>query len=160
MSFVRALRVAGSALTAQRLRTDIIANNVANMNTTRTPEGGPYRRQQLVFAARQERPPFAALLLARAAGAGAPASLMQRLATGRPGEGVQVANLLPDARPPKRVFEPDHPDADANGMVQYPDIDPVTEMTDLLSATRAYEANVTVLNAAKSMALRALDIGR
>lgn len=160
MSFISALRVAGSALTAQRLRTDVIANNVANMTTTRTPEGGPYRRQQVIFGARQERVPFFSQLLARATAAGAPASLLQRLPLGRPGEGVQVTNVQPDRRPAKRVFEPEHPDADVNGMVEYPDIDPVTEMTDLLSASRAYEANVTVLNAAKSMALRALDIGR
>lgn len=160
MSFISALRVAGSALTAQRLRTDVIANNVANMTTTRTPEGGPYRRQQVIFGARQERVPFFSQLLARATAAGAPASLLQRLPSGRPGEGVHVTNVQPDRRPAKRVFEPEHPDADVNGMVEYPDIDPVTEMTDLLSASRAYEANVTVLNAAKSMALRALDIGR
>lgn len=160
MSFIRALRVAGSALTAERLRTDVIANNVANMNTTRTPEGGPYRRQQVIFGARQERLPFYSVLLARFAGAGAPPSLLERLSTARSGDGVQVVRVQADGRAPKRVFEPEHPDADASGMVEYPDIEPVTEMTDLLSATRAYDANVTVFNAAKAMALRALDIGR
>ncbi|MBI3974310.1 MAG: flagellar basal body rod protein FlgC [Chloroflexi bacterium] len=155
MAFLSALRIAGSALTAQRLRSDVIANNVANMNTTRTAEGGPYRRQQVIFAARQERLPFRTVLIAHSM-----ANLPGLLGVQRPGDGVQVQNLAPDGRPPKLVFEPDHPDANAEGFVAYPDIDPVTEMADMLSATRAYEANVTTLNAAKAMALKALEIGR
>jgi flagellar basal-body rod protein FlgC len=161
MAFFSALRIAGSSLTAQRLRTDVIANNVANMNTTRTAEGGPYRRQQVVFTPRQEPASFRQLLFARTLASlpGAPAS-SAALAAGRPGQGVQVAAVGPDNRPGKRVFEPDHPDADLEGFVEYPDIDPVTEMADMLSASRAYEASVTTLNAAKSMALKALEIGR
>jgi flagellar basal-body rod protein FlgC len=160
MAFFSALRIAGSALTAQRLRTDVIANNVANMNTTRTAEGGPYQRQQVVFTPRQEPMSFRQLLFSRTlatlpAGLAGPAAL-----GGRPGEGVQVATIGPDNRPGKRVYEPDHPDADIEGFVEYPDIDPVTEMADMLSASRAYEASVTTLNAAKGMALKALEIGR
>ena len=155
MGFLSALRIAGSALTAQRLRTDVIANNVANMNTTRTAEGGPYKRQQVIFAARQERLDFRMALLAHGM-----ANLPGLLGTQRPGDGVQVHSLAPDGRGPKMVFEPDHPDANADGFVQYPDIDPVTEMADMLSASRAYEANVTTLNAAKAMAMKALEIGR
>jgi flagellar basal-body rod protein FlgC len=155
MGFLSALRIAGSALTAQRLRADVIANNIANMNTTRTAEGGAYQRQQVVFAARQERLPFRTILFAR--------GLLPVPGPGgyeRPGDGVQVAAVGPDGRPAKRVFEPDHPDADPEGFVDYPDIDPVTEMADMLSASRAYEANVTALNAAKGMAAKALEIGR
>ena len=155
MGFLSALRIAGSALTAQRLRTDVIANNVSNMNTTRTAEGGPYKRQQVIFAARHERLPFRSVLLAHGM-----ANLPGLMGTQRPGDGVQVQAVGPDGRAPKKAFEPDHPDADADGFVEYPDIDPVTEMADMLSASRAYEANVTTLNAAKAMAMKALEIGR
>jgi flagellar basal-body rod protein FlgC len=161
MGFFSALRIAGSALTAQRLRTDVIANNVANMNTTRTAEGGPYRRQQVVFSPVQEQPSFKQLLFARALVnlPGAPI-VPEGIGAGRPGSGVTVTSVGQDGRPGKRVFEPDQPDADLEGFVEYPDIDPVTEMADMLSATRAYEASVTTLNAAKGMALKALEIGR
>jgi flagellar basal-body rod protein FlgC len=154
MAFFSALRAAGAALTAQRLRADLIANNIANMNTTRTAEGGPYRRQQAIFAARQEQVPFGDLLFARGMAGPAAGSAPS------PRGGVDVIRVSDDGRPPKRVFEPDHPDANAEGYVEYPDIDPVTEMADMMSATRAYEANVTTLNAAKGMALKALEIGR
>ena len=156
MSFFNALRIAGSALTAQRLRTDVIANNIANMNTTRTAEGGPYRRQQLVFTPRQEQVPFRTILLAQ----GVVNIPSPTGATMPPGQGVRVSRVGPDDRPARRTYEPDHPDADAEGFVGYPDIDPVTEMADMLSATRAYEANVTAFNAAKAMASKALEIGR
>lgn len=156
MSFFNALRIAGSALTAQRLRTDVIANNIANMNTTRTAEGGPYRRQQLVFAPRQDASPFRTILLAYGV-VNIPSPVGGKQT---PGTGVQVTSVGPDGRPARRVYEPDHPDADVDGFVGYPDIDPVTEMADMLSATRAYEANVTTLNAAKAMASKALEIGR
>ena len=161
MAFFSALRIAGSALTAPRLRTDVIANNVANMNTTRTAEGGPYRRQQVIFSPRQESASFRQLLLSRTMSnlPGAPL-LPSGITNGRPGEGVQVVSMSADGKPGKRVFEPDHPDADVDGFVEYPDIDPVTEMADMLTATRAYEASVTTLNAAKGMALKALEIGR
>jgi flagellar basal-body rod protein FlgC len=161
MGFFSALRTAGSALTAQRVRTDVIANNVANMNTTRTAEGGPYRRQQVVFTPQQEGASFRQLLLARTMAniPGAP-TVPSGFNSAKPGQGVQVASMGADGRPGKRVFEPDHPDAGVDGFVEYPDIDPVTEMADMLSATRAYEASVTTLNAAKGMALKALEIGR
>jgi flagellar basal-body rod protein FlgC len=161
MGFFSALRIAGSALTAQRLRTDVIANNVANMNTTRTAEGGPYRRQQVIFNPIQDQPTFKQLLFSRAM-VGLPGApiVPSGMGVGKPGDGVQVVSVGADGRPGKKVFEPDHPDADLEGFVEYPDIDPVTEMADMLSATRAYEASVTTLNAAKGMALKALEIGR
>jgi flagellar basal-body rod protein FlgC len=162
MGFLSALRIAGSALTAERLRTDVIANNVANMNTTRTAEGGAYKRQQVVFNARQDTgSTFRTILmnhgLGGLAGAG---SLPGVFSNHAPGSGVEVQSIQNDNRPAKKVFEPDNPDADVDGFVSYPDIDPVTEMADMLSASRAYEANVTTLNAAKGMAMKALEIGR
>lgn len=159
MAFYSTLRIAASALTAQRLRADVIANNVANMNTTRTAEGGPYRRQQVIFQAQQAPLSFRAMLLAQRMGS-LPGPAGQPAFTEAPGQGVAVVSVGPDGRPPKRVYEPDNPDAGPDGFVEYPDIDPITEMADMLSATRAYEANVTTLNAAKAMALKALEIGR
>lgn len=145
MSIFSSFRVSASGLTAQRLRLDTISSNIANAETTRTAEGGPYRRQQVVFQP----------LLQETAPA--------RIRFGRPATsaaGVQVTALLADEAPARLVFDPNHPDADADGMVAYPNVDPVVEMTDLMAATRAYEANVTAFNAAKQMAAKALDLGR
>jgi len=150
MSILASLRASASALTAQRMRMNTIANNVANQETTRTPEGGPYRRQQVVFTPRTNGLPFLQVLRASGLGRVGPAG----------GGGVQVAEVVEDPTPPRMVFQPDHPDANADGYVAYPNVDLVSEMVDMLSATRSYEANVTVLNSAKSMALRALDILR
>lgn len=133
MGLFDSFRISGSALTAQRLRLDAIASNLANLETTRTPEGGPYRRQAVVFAPRP------------VSGVGA--------------VGVQVTAVLSQARF-RRVYDPGHPDADADGFVTMPDINLATEMTDLLSAVRAYEANVSAINALRQMAQRALELGR
>lgn len=139
-------RITASALTSQRLRMDVTANNVANAETTRTEEGGPYQRQQVVFEAQQDGSHF----------------IPTRFSANnsKPGRGVQVTEILTDDSPGNRVYDPDHPDADEEGFVTYPNVNVVTEMTDMLSATRSYEANVTVFNSLKNMALRALDIGR
>src|SRR3990170_1761220 len=149
MGLLSSLKISSSALTAERLRMDVIANNVANMNTTRTAEGGPYRREMVTFAAKTNGLSFL--------------SFFHRNRDSDPaaaGGGVAVNSILKDNTPPRRVFNPEHPDADAEGFVLMPNINIVTEMTDLLSANRAYEANVTVLNAIKNMALNALSIGR
>ncbi len=137
MSLFGSMNVSGSALTAQRLRMDVIAGNIANAETTRTAgQRVPYRRQQVVF---QPLP----------------------TATDGIGNGLQVARVVRDPQPPREVYDPTHPDADPQtGLVAYPNVDVATEMTDLLSATRAYEANVTVLNAVKQMAQKSLDLGR
>ena len=147
MGLMQSMRVSASALMAQRLRMDVVANNVANMNTSRTADGGPYRRQSVVFAEQGREVPFRDFLHRQ---------------SGTPGQGggVFVSEIREDNTPPRRVFDPQHPDADPEGYVLLPDINAVTELTDLVSARRAYEASVTVLNATKSMALRALDIGR
>ncbi|MBO2518178.1 MULTISPECIES: flagellar basal body rod protein FlgC [Limnochorda] len=140
MSLFGAMDVSASGLTAERLRMDLIASNLANANTTRTPEGGPYRRLMAVLVPEAVR------------SAGHP---MKRV-----GGGVRVQAIIQDPNPPRLVYQPDHPDADAEGYVAYPNVNPVTEMVDLITATRAYEANVTAFNAAKGMATKALEIGR
>jgi flagellar basal-body rod protein FlgC len=131
------MRISGSALTAQRLRMDVVAGNIANADTTRTNgQRAPYQRQQVVF---------------------------QPLLEGKDtvGDGLQVAAIVRDSAPPRQVYDPTHPDADPQtGMVAYPNVDATTEMTDLLSASRAYEANVTVLNAIKQMAQRSIELGK
>lgn len=147
MSVINSLRTAGSALTAQRLRMDVTSSNIANAESTRTPEGGPYKRAHVVFT--PARADFQSYLQ--------PLSMSSDpTANG----GVEVAAIEEDNTPPKMVYEPTHPDADQDGYVAYPNIDLVTEMTDMLSASRAYEANVTVINVAKNMAQKALDLGR
>jgi flagellar basal-body rod protein FlgC len=146
MGLLRSLQISGSALLAQRLRMDVVANNVANMNTSRTAEGGPYKRQSVRFQEDQPDSPFR--------------DILGRAADAATGGGVHVSRIVEDDAAPRRVHDPQHPDADANGDVLLPNIDVVTEMTDVVSARRAYEASVTVLNATKAMAMRALDIGR
>ncbi|HIQ05510.1 MAG TPA: flagellar basal body rod protein FlgC [Anaerolineae bacterium] len=145
MSFFTSLRISGSALTAQRLRMDVISNNIANMHTTRTARGGPYKREQVVFTTPES--PRGRFGLAQAA----PVLPMQ---------GVQVSAIVEDDQPGPSVYEPEHPDADADGYVIYPNVDVATEMVDMLSAARAYEANVTVIQTTKDMAAKALDIAR
>lgn len=146
MSIFNSLRISASGLTAERLRLDVIADNLANVNTTRTATGGPYRRKVAIL---EERPTDFADLL----------GIRSPLATGRRG-GVRVAAIAEDTSPPQRVYNPGHPDADADGYVLMPNVNVVTEMVEMITATRAYEANVTAMNAAKQMALRTLDIGR
>lgn len=134
MGLISTLRVSASGLSAERLRMDLIADNLANANTTRTPDGQPYRRKVAVFE------PIAP--------------------TARMPGGVRVAQIVQDTTPPRLVYEPGHPDADPNGYVAYPNVDIVHEMVDMITATRAYEANIQAFNAAKTMFMRTLDIGR
>lgn len=142
MSFSTSIRVGASALTAQRLRMDVISSNIANINTTRSPDGGPYKRREVVLAAASSRTGVL--------------PVGNRVAEPA---GVRVAGVI--ARDGVRlVNEPGHPDADENGNVAYPDIDLVQEMTDMMSAVRAYEASVTALNALKGMASKALELGK
>jgi flagellar basal-body rod protein FlgC len=151
MSFWSNIRVSSSALSAQRLRLDLISNNIANAQTTRTDTGGPYKRQDVVFSAQGSQP-------------GLPEFIAARLGNSIPGNqnkgGVQVATITQDQTTGEKVYDPSHPDADENGYVTYPNVDLVVEMTNMLSATRSYEANLAVVDAAKRMALKALDIGR
>ncbi|MDQ2799857.1 MAG: flagellar basal body rod protein FlgC [Armatimonadota bacterium] len=149
MGFMDTLAISASGMTAERLRMDVVANNLANVNTTRTPGGGPFRRQQVAMA-----PATASFgdTLAGLSGDDDGSETVQG--------GVQVAGIVPDMRPFKRVYQPGHPDADAQGYVSLPNVDTVTEMVDMMSATRAYEANVAAVGAVKSMAMKALEIGR
>lgn len=145
MGLAQSIGISRSGLQAERLRMDVVANNLANINSTRTPEGGPYKRESVVFRAADGTPSFASVL-----------STQQGAAPG----GVAVDGVVQDQAPPRRVYEPTNPDADQDGYVLYPDIDVATEMTDMMSANRSYQANVTALNAIKGMAEKALDIGR
>lgn len=140
-----ALQVSFSALHAQRIRMNVIASNLANAQSTRTPEGGPYKRQEVIFGAQPRRSPFEALL-------------NERLQDGV--SAVQVLDIVSDSSSPRLAYEPDHPDANAQGYVAYPNVNVMREMVDLISASRAYEANITAINSAKDMSLRALHIGR
>ncbi|SFA74138.1 MULTISPECIES: flagellar basal body rod protein FlgC [unclassified Bacillus (in: firmicutes)] len=153
MSIFHSINTSASALTAQRLRMDVISSNMANVDTTRgkivNGEWQPYSRKTVVMEPRE----------------GSFSSFLQMAKGGRVnsavGNGVKVSAIKEDNKTPfKMVFDPEHPDANADGFVQMPNVDPLREMVDLMSATRSYEANVTVMNASKSMLMKALEIGK
>jgi flagellar basal-body rod protein FlgC len=146
MGMFGAIDAAASGLTAERLRMDVISNNIANVNTTRTAGGGAYRRQMVVFAPRENEAAFAQIL-------------SEKVGTGT-GNGVKVVGITKDNSPTRKIYDPAHPDANQDGYVEMPNVNVVSEMVDMITATRAYEANVTTINAAKSMALKALEIGK
>ena len=150
MSFWQALRISSSALTAQRLRLDVISNNIANAETTRTDEGGPYKRQDVMFAAQGRQLSFASYL---------PIS-NKMSANALNLNGVEVSEVITDETPGTSVYDPTHADADAEGMVAYPNVNLVVEMTNMMSATRSYEANLSLIEAARAMAISAIEIGR
>ncbi len=150
MSFWRALRISASALSAQRLRLDVISNNVANAETTRTDEGGPYQRQDVIFTAQGAQTSFSSFLPVNKTLNDEELDL----------NGVQVSEVITDTSTGATVYDPSHPDADENGYVTYPNVNLAVEMTNMLSATRSYEASLTVLEASRSMAVKALEIGR
>jgi flagellar basal-body rod protein FlgC len=144
MGLIRALASSASGLAAQRVRMDVVSSNVANIETTSTPEGGPYQRKVVRFASGDSAMPFSNVI---------------RRFTGGADTGVVLTQVGVDQESQGRsVYDPAHPDADEEGFVAMPNVDMVQEMTDLTSANRSYQANVTVLNAVKQMALRALDI--
>ncbi|MBA3072158.1 MAG: flagellar basal body rod protein FlgC [Anaerolineae bacterium] len=151
MSFWSNMRVSSAALSAQRLRLDLISNNIANAQTTSTEAGGPYKRQDVFFQAQGNK-------------AGLPDFIANRLASKMPiaesQYGVQVAQIVTDQTTGAKVYDPSHPDSDAEGYVTYPNVDLVTEMTNMLSATRSYEANLAVVDASKNLAYKALNIGK
>jgi flagellar basal-body rod protein FlgC len=149
MGMFDAFDISASALTAERMRMDVTAENLANAQTTRTANGGPYRRKEVVLQEVAQGGGFAGSLKA-AMGAGT---------AGRPG-GVEVSGVVEDSTPSKMVYDPGHPDANAQGYVAMPNVDSVTEMVDLISSSRAYEANVTALQSAKQMFSKTLDLLR
>jgi flagellar basal-body rod protein FlgC len=148
MGLYTSLDIAASGLTAQRLRMDLIADNIANASTTRTPQGGPFRRRLAVFAPRSEPPP-------------APVAPGTDWANSpMPYHGVRVVGIVDDQSPFNVVHDPGHPDADINGDVAFPNVDPIVEMVDLIESNRAYEANLSVFETTKQLLMRTLTIGR
>lgn len=149
MAFLSSFDICASAMNAQRIRMDIAAENIANIDTTRTEGGGAYRRKEVVF---------------ESYGSGSFEEALRNAQDGRGlqsrNAGVRVAQIIEDDREMKRVYDPDHPDADEEGYVTMPNVDLLKETVDSMSATRSYEANVTALNAMKTMAQKALEIGK
>ena len=133
MSFFNVLDTAATGLSAQRIRINVISSNVANVKTTRTEEGGPYRKKNVIF---------------------------EQVLYGEHKGGVKVQKILPDFKPPMLVYEPSHPDANEEGYVAYPNINPIEELVNILEASRSYEANVTIINTAKQLAQQAIGIGQ
>jgi len=152
MGLYSSINIAGSGLSAQRTRLDVISDNIANAGTTRTAEGGPFRRSRVIFRPRVSQPYWRSPFL--------PEYLDNGI-----GKGVRIAKIEKDTdTKPRLVYDPTHPDAiktgPRKGYVEYPNVNIVNEMVDMISASRSYEANVAVINGSKSMFLKALDIGR
>ncbi|MBC7964098.1 MAG: flagellar basal body rod protein FlgC [Steroidobacteraceae bacterium] len=145
MDFFNSINVSSSALSAERTRMNLISSNLANANATRTPEGGPYKRKDAVFTATPLENRFNRAL------DGATAQQVRQ---------VEVSRIVEDQNPPRLQYDPGHPDANPQGYVAMPNVNVVEEMADMIGATRAYEANVTAVQAAKSMAMKTLEIGR
>ncbi|RLB94794.1 MAG: flagellar basal body rod protein FlgC [Deltaproteobacteria bacterium] len=137
MDFLPAFKICGSGLAAQKAKMDVIISNLANINTTRTPEGGPYKKRSVVFSSEPLKENFNDIL-----------------------QMVKVEEIVQDKGSVKKVFDPGHPDADAEGNVAMPDINTIAEMADMITANRAYEACVTAFDATKNMALKALELGK
>jgi flagellar basal-body rod protein FlgC len=145
MSLFNAIAVSASGLDAQRTRAELITENLANADTTRTPEGGPYRRKDAVFSAHAIGQSFSSILAATSA-----AGL----------DGVSVTEISVDDSDPERRYLPGHPDADPQGYVAFPNINPAEEMVDLMSASRGYQANVAAISSVKDMIARSIDLFR
>ena len=147
MNVDRLFSVVGSALNSQRQRLNIIAGNLANAESTRSPNGGPYQRRDVVFRSNSPNTPFNSVFTQ---------------AFGRAGEphGVKIDQVILDERPLRKVYDPDHPDSNEKGYLELPNVNVIEEMTNMLSASRAYEANLAVLETGKSMTMRALEMGR
>ncbi len=154
MSFQEGLKIAGSALSAQRLRMNTISNNLANAQTTRTVNGGPYKRQEVYF-----EPRFHNHLLERVRASQTHGGHLPFEEPSNHG-GVVASGIQEDQSPGREVYEPNHPDANEEGYVMYPNINVVQEMTNMMSSSRSYEASVTAFESMKAMALKALEIGR
>jgi len=151
MGMFSTLNINGSGLTAQRLRLDVIANNIANANSTRTTEGGPYQRERVILRPIDDSLTFKSHLL--------PPALRKKI-----GEGVEVSEIKADEKPPRMVYDPTHPDAIQSGKwkgyVMYPNVNIVEEMVNMISANRSYEANVTMINSTRQMFEKALTLGK
>ncbi|HCM25241.1 MAG TPA: flagellar basal body rod protein FlgC [Treponema sp.] len=150
MGLFSSINIASSGMTAERLRSDVIADNIANASTTRTAEGGPFRRSRVILKPRTEQPYWRSPFLPDMLDGGA-------------GKGVRVVTVEKDDAKPRLVYDPTHPDAiksgERAGYVEMPNVNVVTEMVDLISASRAYEANASIVNGSKAMFMKALEIG-
>jgi flagellar basal-body rod protein FlgC len=144
MNLLSALSISASGMSAQRQRTELLVENLANSDTTRTPEGGPYRRKDAVFVSDPSATQFSSLFESEMEG----------------GSGVRVAQIVTDTRDPDKRYLPGHPDADKDGYVAYPKMNPAEDMVDLLGASRGYQANVSAVSAVKDMIQRSLDLFR
>lgn len=142
MSLFSALSIGASGMAAQRVRAEALTENLANAETTRTPEGGPYRRKDVVFEPAAISSPFSSVFDAQMQAAG----------------GVQVADVVTDNRAPEMRYLPGHPDANAEGYVAFPNINPAEDMVDLMGAARNYEANIAAMNAVKDMIQKSIDL--
>lgn len=161
MSFLNSFDISGYGLSAQRVRVNAISSNIANAQTTRTNEGGPYRRQEVVFKAVDFNSVFNQQLAEKTSALGYSDPLKEGLAGLKPNPAITtvvVDKITRDDTAPKMKYEPSHPDADANGYVAYPNINPVIEMADLVEATRSYQANVAAFESAKGMASSAISM--
>lgn len=147
MSVFGAMNVSATGMTAQSVRRDIISQNIANVNTTRDANGKPYKKKNVVFEEKSVTSFDMALDLSMGA-------------TGIGLDGVKVSKIVEDDSEGRMVYDPSHPDADEDGYVTYPNVNVVQEMTDLIDASRAYEANVTAFNASKSMYMKTLEMGK
>jgi len=143
MGILDVMKIGASALTAERTRMEAVSSNLANIHTTRTDEGGPYRKKDVVF------------MPTEVSGDGSFNSMLNEKF-----EGVKVDEVVESDKPFEQAYDPTHPDADANGYVTYPNVNAMEEMGDMIAATRAYEANINVVNSAKDMFLKTLDIGK
>jgi len=143
MSLFSTLSVSASGMSAQRQRAELLAENLANAETTRTPEGGPYRRKDAVFTSSPQTSPFAAVF---------------QTEMGSGVNGVDVADIVEDDREPDKRYMPGHPDADKDGYVAFPRINPAEDMVDLLSASRGYQGNIAAMTAIKDMILHSIDL--
>jgi flagellar basal-body rod protein FlgC len=142
MSLFGSLQVSSSGMSAQRTRAELLVENMANSETTRTPEGGPYRRKDVVFSSEPQTSPFSAVF------------------QNEVGTGVSVSDIVQDLRDPERRYMPGHPDADTSGYVAFPRMNPTEEMVDLMSSSRSYQANVAAIASVKDMISRSVDIMR
>ena len=143
MSLFNLLSVSASGMAAQRKRAELLVENMANAETTRTPDGGPYKRKDAIFESEPQVSPFAA-------------EFQRELGLGP--VGVRVAEIVEDTREPERRYMPNHPDADDNGYVAFPNINPAEDMVDLMNATRSYHGNVSAMQAVKDMIHRSIDL--
>lgn len=143
MNLLSALSVSASGMSAQRARTEILVENLANADTTRTPEGGPYRRKDVVFATDSTSSDFSSEFENQMGGNGL---------------GVRVAQVVSDTREPEKRYMPGHPDADADGYVAFPRMNPSEDMVDLLGASRTYQANVSAISAVKDMISKSMEL--